>query len=63
MLAVSFALGAQAPGAQIKPLRLAVHGDGDRVDIGYPASVGVALGVADVVTELGDFAAYFAFHS
>jgi len=59
---VGFILGAQAPGTQVEPLYLAVHGNGDRVDIGRPASVGVALGVADAVAELGDFTAYIAFH-
>jgi hypothetical protein len=51
-------LTAQASGAQVKPFRLAVnntHGDG--MDIGYPAPVGMALGVTHIVTELRRFPA------
>jgi len=45
-------LGAKAPGAQVNSFRLAINEDGGRVNIGSPASVGVALGVTDIVTEL-----------
>jgi hypothetical protein len=45
-------LGAQASGAQVKPFWLAVYQDGGGVNIGYPAAVGVAFGVADIMTEL-----------
>jgi len=45
-------LGTQAPGAKVKPFRLAVNRDGGRVDVRHPAAVGVALGVADVMAEL-----------
>ena len=44
-------LGAQASGAQIKALLLAVDSDGSRVDIGGPAPVGPALGMAHIMTE------------
>ena len=45
-------LGAEAPGAQVSTFRLAIDEDGGRVNIGSPASVGVALGVTDIMTEL-----------
>ena len=45
-------LGAEAPGAQVSTFRLTINEDGGRVNIGSPASVGVALGVTDVMTEL-----------
>ena len=48
---------AQAPGAQVELLRLAVNGDGNRVDIGQPAPVGAPLGVAHIMTELRGLAA------
>jgi hypothetical protein len=50
-------LVAQASGAQVEPFWLAVYHDGDRVDIGHPAAVGVPLGVADIMTELRSFSA------
>ena len=45
-------LVAQAPGAQVKTFGLAIYGDSSRVDIGYPATVGMPFGVADIVAEL-----------
>ena len=45
-------LVAQASGAQVKPFWLAVYNDGGWMDIGYPAAIGVVLGVADIMTEL-----------
>jgi hypothetical protein len=45
-------LTAQAPGTQVKPFWLAVYYDGSGMNIGHPAAVGVALGVADIMTEL-----------
>jgi len=45
-------LTAQAPGAKVKPFWLAVNNDGGGMDIGYPAPVGVALGMTDIMTEL-----------
>ena len=47
-----FILGAQAPGAQVKVLFLAIDKNGGGVDIGSPAPVGMAFGVADIRTEL-----------
>ena len=52
-----FVPGAQAPGAQVKAFWLSVNDNGSRVYIGYPAAVGVALGMADIMTELGRFPA------
>jgi len=52
-----FILGAQAPGAQVKALHLAIDKNAGRVDIGCPAPVGMAFGVADIMTELRDFIA------
>ena len=45
-------LAAQASGAQVKPFGLALDNDGGGMDVGYPAAVGVALGVTDIMTEL-----------
>jgi hypothetical protein len=53
-------LGAQASGAEVHPFRLTVYGDGDGVDIGRPLPIGVALGVAYIMTEHRRFAAYIA---
>jgi len=50
-------LGAQAPGTKVKTFRLSVYNDGGGVDVGYPAAVGVAFGVADIMTELRCFTA------
>jgi hypothetical protein len=47
-----FMLRSQAPGAQVEPFFLSVYGDRDGMDIGYPAPVGTALGVADIMAEL-----------
>ena len=46
-------LGAKASGAQVKTFWLSTNGDGHRVNIGHPAAVGVALGMTDIMTELG----------
>jgi hypothetical protein len=53
-------LGAQAAGAEVHPFRLALYGDGDGVDIGRPAPIGVALGVAYIMAEHRRLAAYIA---
>ena len=45
-------LTAQAPGAQVKAFLLTVNFDSGGMNIGHPAAVGVALGVADIMTEL-----------
>jgi hypothetical protein len=44
-------LAAQTSGAQVKALFLAIYSDGSRVDIGSPAPVGPAFGMAYVMTE------------
>jgi len=45
-------LSTQAPGAQVKPFWLAIYNNGGGMNVGYPAAVGVALGVADIMTKL-----------
>jgi hypothetical protein len=50
-------LRTQAPSAKVKMLCFTIDIDSGRVDIGRPAPVGVALGVAHVMTELGCFPA------
>ena len=45
-------LATQASGAQVKPFRLAIDNYGGGLYIWYPAAVGVAFGVADIMTEL-----------
>jgi hypothetical protein len=53
-------LRTQAPGTQVNVLCLAIDINGRRVDIRCPAAVGVALGVADILTELRRFTAKIA---
>ena len=50
-------LGTQAPGAQVEALRFTVYDNSSRLDIGHPAAVGMALGVADIITKLSGFPA------
>jgi len=50
-------LGAQAAGAEVHLLGLAVNHDGHGVDIGRPLPVGVALGVAYIMAEHRRFTA------
>ena len=50
-------LSTQASGAQVEALWLAINNDSGRVNIRYPASVGMALGMANVMTELRCFSA------
>jgi hypothetical protein len=50
-------LGAQASGAQVKPFWLTIYDDSGGMNIGYPAAVSVAFGVADVMAELWRFSA------
>lgn len=52
-----FVLRAQAPGAQVKLFHLTVNHHSGGVDIGCPAPVGMAFGVADIMTELRYFIA------
>jgi len=50
-----FVLRPQAPGAKIKVLQLPVDEDSCGVNIGCPAPVSMAFGVADIMTELRYF--------
>jgi hypothetical protein len=52
-----FVLCAQTSGTQIKMADFAVDIYSNGVDIGHPASVGMAFGVADVMTEKRHFTA------
>jgi hypothetical protein len=52
-----FVLGAQAPGAHVKVLHLAIDEDAGGVDISYPTPIGMAFGMADIMTELRCFTA------
>ncbi len=45
-------LAAQASGAQIQSLLLAIYGDNCRVNVRHPAAVGMALGMADIMAKL-----------
>ena len=45
-------LVAQASGAQVKPFGLSIYNNGSRVNVWYPVAVGVAFGVAYIMTEL-----------
>jgi len=45
-------LGAQAPGAQVKPFWLSIDSDGGGVNVRHPAAVGMAFGMTDIMTEL-----------
>ena len=47
-----FMLSAQAPGAQVESFGLAIYNDSNRVNVGHPATIGMALGVAHIMTEL-----------
>jgi len=58
-----FILRAQAPGAQVEVPGFPFDIDGSGMDIGRPAPVGVALGVADIMAEKRRFTAYIAFQS
>ena len=52
-----FIMGAQASGAQVKPFYLAVDGDSSWMNVGYPAPVGAAFGMAGIMTKLRCFPA------
>ena len=45
-------LGAQASGAQVKSFWLTIYNDSDWMNIRHPATVGTALRVAHIMTEL-----------
>ena len=47
-----FMLSAQASGAQVESLWLTIYNDSDGVNIRYPAPLGMALRVTNIVTEL-----------
>jgi hypothetical protein len=53
-------LGAQAPGAQVEVPGLAVDIDRGGVDIGDPATIGMPLGMTDVMAEKRDLTAQIA---
>ena len=55
MLAACFVLIAEASGAQVESFRLTIYDDSNRVNIGYPATIGAVFGVAHIMTELGRF--------
>jgi hypothetical protein len=55
-----FMLRAQAAGAQVEVPGLAIDIYGCGVNIGRPASVGTALGMADMMTEKRGFPAQIA---
>ena len=46
-------LGTKASGTQVEAFRLTINSDSDRMNIRHPAPVGVAHGVAYIMTELG----------
>ncbi len=50
-------LSTQAPGAQVEAFCPAVYGYLGGMDVGQPHPVGVAFGMADVMTELRRFSA------
>jgi hypothetical protein len=45
-------LCSQTPGAEVKTFLLTVNNNRGRVNIWYPAAVGMPLGVTDIMTEL-----------
>ncbi len=51
---------AQAGGANADPLARALHLGVNRAQIDVPAPLGHVVGVADVISKLRPFAAYFA---
>jgi hypothetical protein len=48
---------AQASGTQVKSFWLPVNGDSHRVNVRHPTTVGVAFGMAYIMTELWRFTA------
>jgi hypothetical protein len=44
-------LSTQASGAEVETLRLTIHHDGNRVNIGSPAPVGTSLGMTHIMTK------------
>ncbi len=43
---------AEAPGAQVESFGLTIYNESDRVNIGHPATIGMAFRVAYVMPEL-----------
>ena len=43
---------AEASGAQVEPFGLTIYNKSDRVNIGHPATIGMAFRVAYVMPEL-----------
>ncbi len=56
-------LTAQASGAQIEMFGLTINNNGSRVNVRHPVALGVALGVADIITILRRFSADIALQS
>ncbi len=48
-----FVLGPQASGAEVESFWLPVYIYRNRVNVRHPATLGVAFGVADIMTKLG----------
>jgi len=48
-------LCAQASGAEVETFSFAIYNNRNRVNIRYPASLGVTLGVTNIMTKLGGF--------
>jgi len=45
-------LVAQASGAQIQPFWFAINNNGNWMNVRHPATIGVAFGVANIMSEL-----------
>ena len=54
-------LGAEAPGADVEPLRFSVYDKRGGADVGLPLPVGAPLRVTYIVTELWALATKVAF--
>lgn len=48
---------AQASGAQVEALWLTIYHNSSRMNIRHPAAIGVALGMAHIMTKLSGFPA------
>ena len=46
-------LTSEASSTEVKPLRLTLYHNSDRVDIGHKVAIGMTFGVADIVAKLG----------
>jgi hypothetical protein len=51
LLGFNFVLGADTTGTNMELLRLSLHHDCGRVDVGFEAAVGMSFGMADIFTE------------